>query len=123
MENLILKIIVWFVEFFLEVLSILFVYFNAYMGSFIDLGFFNLSTLFFILSIIIEKIFWMTFANQLYVKCVKVKLNRWKKKYTLDEYKIKIANQNIKNFLLPIFAVLLYIFILFIIVFIYRYSS
>ncbi len=62
------------------------------------------------------------FANQLYIKCAKRKLNRWKKKYSLDEYKMKIANQNIKKFLLPVFAVLLYIFILFIVVIIYRYQ-
>lgn len=112
----------FFVGFFLEILNILFVYFNAYIGSFIDLGSFNFSDFFFLLSIIIEKTFWVMFANQLYIKCAKRKLNRWKKKYSLDEYKMKIANQNIKKFLLPVFAVLLYIFILFIVVIIYRYQ-
>ena len=107
--------------FFLEISNILFICFNTYIGSLINLNFSNLSIFFFFSSIIIEKVFWMAFANQIYIKITKIKLKNWKKKYSQDEYKIKIENQKIKNFLLPILSVLLLLFILFIIVFIYRY--
>lgn len=103
-----------------EIISLFLIAVSGYIGGQIHFLNLNFSSVFLITSIIIDKIFWMTLGNIIYMELLKMHIKKIKIKKG-DKYLQVIQNKKIENnLILPLLAIAFILLLLIFFIIIYR---
>ncbi|MDO5002742.1 MAG: hypothetical protein Q4E39_00740 [bacterium] len=110
----------FFTGFILEIFNCFFLLFITTIGGYLELAFFNLAYVFFVIGFILSKMTWMTINNIIYIKLIERKIKKIKNENGKNYIKVLQNKKATKNIFLPFLAIILYIIILLLIIILYR---